>query len=156
PKPEDYENRVADLMPGDALELALRDVDDKLDNVDKVRRYFYANPDAVYAFDELIATAREQFPDSQQMSLSLHMFQHTMSEIAGFLGMAAKELGLLVLGLVTEGPFALAVWGFGLARGAAGVKAGFEDADRLAAMANLDFEGGLALASPDEARSARR
>ncbi len=156
PKTSDFENRVGDLMPGDALSLALSDVDTKLSNVDKVRRYFYENPDAVYAFDELIASSREQFPASQQLSLTFHMFQHSMSEIAGFLGMAVKELGLLVAGFATEGPVAVAVWGLGVVRGAAGVKEGFEHADRLAAMANLDYEGGMVLASTDEARSAKR
>jgi hypothetical protein len=156
PKASDYEDRVADMKSGDALSLALGELDEKLANVDKVRRYFYANPDAVYAFTGLIDAAREQFPDSQQLAISLHLFAHTMAEIADFLEMSVKELGLLVLGLVAEGPAALAVWAYGSLRGIAGVQQQFREADRLAAMANLDFAGGMELASPDEVRSARR
>lgn len=157
PSESDYESRIAGMMPGDALQLAIDDIDEKLANLDKARKHFYSNPDAVWAFDELIEVARQQLPDSQQFSISYELTWRTFDAITSFYRNIIKEAALFAVGLATGHTWVgLGVWGIQTVRGAMAVQEGFEQADLIKAMSNLDFAGGLQVATPDEAASARR
>jgi len=157
PTDPEYANRLAGKLPGDALQLALDEIDAKLANIEKTRRFFYGHPNAVFGFSELIDAARQQLPESQQFAIDWGLFFQQFESLMGDFRSIVKEAALFGVGLIAgESWIGLAVWGYSALRGAQSVQEGFENADRIAAMTNIDFAGGLQLATPEEAASAQR
>jgi hypothetical protein len=154
PQEADVEDRLAGKLPGDALLLVLDELRIKRANLDKVRRHFYANPDDVFAFPSIVQQARDQFPDSQQLSLSLGTAGRTLQQIAKILGMTAVDAALLLAAFV-EGPVGWVAWGVGVGRGVMHTADAFKNVDRLSAMTNMDLSGTLAMATPEQLANAR-
>jgi hypothetical protein len=156
PDESQYEDRVAGQHWGDALEVALKEIDAKLANLDEVRKHFYASPDDVWGMSELIDAARQQLPADQQFGISYSIFTRGVGELAQIYREALKDIVLFSLMFASgEGWLGMTIWGYQSLRGAQAVQQGFANAELVGAMTNLDLAGGMQLATPEQAASAR-
>ncbi|MFI7583153.1 hypothetical protein ACH9DO_05095 [Kocuria sp. M1N1S27] len=154
-QPDEIVDSLAGKRSGDAGLEAARELRERLENVRKIRRHLHRDPDAVFAFKAMHDQVLPRFTSAQQQTLRVGMMFRDLAEIASAVGIAAGEMTLLVAGLATGGTTALVAMGLGAVSGAAVTAEGFADAQRLAAMTELDVSDDFALATPEQAASAR-
>lgn len=154
-RPEDVEDRLAGQQTGDAALTAAGELRRRLANVETVRRHIHAHPEAVLAFRDLHTQVLPRFAPAQQATIERSVLLHDIGELARSLGMGVLDMTLLITGLVAGGPVGMVAAAIGTGMGAVQTAQGFEQASRLAAMAELDVGEGFALATPEEAASAR-
>ena len=154
--PEDIENRLEGKRSGDAVWDTAQELVGRLRNIEKVRRHFHEDPDAVLDLEPLHDEFLSQFTDWQQFWIKWEMVGHSLWDLASALGMTVVELGLVITGFATGGLTSLLAFGSATVLGASATADMFRRAELLTAMSALDVEGGFQLAGAEQARSARR
>jgi hypothetical protein len=153
---DDFEDQTAGLADNDVAGLASKQLFERLDNIETVRRHFFRHPDAVLELEPLHAQIIDGFSATQRFWIEMAIGTHGLRELAATLGIAVLQLGLVITGMFTAGLTSLAAFGGSTLLGAAGTASAFENSRLLSAMSNLDARGGFQLATPDQAASARR
>ncbi|WP_143194389.1 hypothetical protein [Micromonospora sp. CB01531] len=155
PELGEFTDELAGGLDGDASRKVLAALDERLDNVAKLRGYLLsAHPVAARRLAPVHPDVIEAFTDEQRRMIGLVLLVGQLRDLAGELGMELANVLLLVLGLV-EPPVALAAGSLSAAIGAVGVVQGFQQAELLAVMAALDAPGGFQLAAAEDAAEAR-
>ncbi len=152
---DDFEDKAAAGGPADAAGRAADELWERLDNIDKVRKHFLREPDAVLDLEPLHEQIIDGFDTTQRFWIHWEITGHGLTSLAKSLGMAVLQLGLVVTGMFTGGLTALAATGTATMLGAQGTAEAFESARLLSAMSKMDLKGGFQLATPDQAASAR-
>ncbi|MCG8420233.1 MAG: hypothetical protein MJE77_20060, partial [Proteobacteria bacterium] len=156
PEADDIVDRTADVArDSHASWAAINEINRRLDNIEEVQRHLHADPDSVLALEPVHERYLSQFTATQQLRISLARAGHHLSAFASAVGMTVLELGLVVTGLFTGGLTSLLAGTAAAALGARGTQQAFQRAHTLEAMSALDMTGGLSLASPEAAASAR-
>ena len=146
------------MLGGDAASRAMEEARDRLDNIAKVRRALFDDPDIVLGFEPLHEAVLEHFSTGDRFLIRTSLVFHDLESTAKTLGLAALDLGLLIGGFFTGG----ATWvGLGLEAAGTGLglyqlDAQMRQASMLAAMSHLDVPGGFQMASEEAAESAQK
>ena len=146
------------MLGGDAASRAMEEARDRLDNIAKVRRALFDDPDVVLGFEPLHEAVLAHFSAGDRLLIRATLVSHDLKQTAKTIGLAVVDLGLLIGGFFTGG----ATW-VGLGAEAVGTGLGLYQLDAqirqagmLAAMSHLDVRGGFEMASEEQAASARR
>ena len=152
---KDFEDKAAADSPEQAAGRVADELWTRLDNIDTVRRHFLREPDAVLDLEPLHDQILNGFDAYQRFWIRWEIAGHSLWSLAKTLGMAVLQLGLVITGMFTAGLTSLAASGSATLLGAHGTAEAFESAQMLSAMSKLDLKGGLQLATPEQAASAR-
>ncbi len=134
---------------------AIQEINERLANIEHVQRHLHANPDSVLDLEPIHERYINRFDSFQRLQIRVAKFGHQLSTFASAIGMTALELGLLITGLFSGGMTALLAGAASAALGMRSTQQMFERVETLEAMSALDMAGELALASPEDASSAR-
>jgi hypothetical protein len=152
---QDFEDKAAEGGPEEAADRAAEELWSRLNNLDTVRRHFLREPDAVLDLEPLHDQILDGFDAYQRFWIRYEIVGHSLRSLAEAVGMTVLQLGLVVTGMFTAGLTSLAASGAATMLGAHGTAEAFEAARLLNAMSKLDLKGGLQLATPEQAASAR-
>lgn len=155
------DDEVSDELKGlsgeEAATKASDEAKERKENIALVRRAMFDDPDIVLGFDPLHAMVMSQFSETDQLLIRGSMALKTLEDVAGTIGLLALDVSLLIAGFFTGGSawagITLSAAGTGLS--AIQLNQQLIEAERLSAMAELDAPGGVQLATPEQARSAR-
>jgi hypothetical protein len=157
PKPV-VSDELEGLMSGDAALRAMNEARDRLENIAKVRRALFDDPDIVLGFEPLHEAVLEHFSTSDRFLIKASLVFRDFKNTAKTIGLAALDLGLLIGGFFTGG----ATW-VGLGVEAVGTGLGLYQLDQqirhaslLTAESQLDVPGGFQMATEEAAASARK
>jgi hypothetical protein len=156
PEPGEIEDRLAGLGWGDVTFAAVAEIDQRLANIETVRNHLLRHPDAALDFEPLHDVLLTNFTESERLYIRTRLGLHSLAQLAGAIGIMARDLALLGLGTLVGGPIGLAISAVPVASGLAGTAEAFERARVTQAMTQLDLTGEFAMASPEMATSARR
>lgn len=150
-------DQLEGLLGGDAAMRAVEEANARKENIAKVRRAMFDDPDIVLGFEPLHPAVLEHFSAGQRTHIQLSLAWREFTDVAGTIGLAVLDLGLLIGGFFTGG----ATW-LGLGLEAAGttlalvqLDSQIRNASLLAAESRLDVPGGFQLATEEQAASAR-
>jgi hypothetical protein len=153
----DIEDKIAEEDAGNAALMATEEAQNRLENIQKVRRAIFDDPSIVLGFESLHEQVMIYFSSGDRTLIKLNLVLHTIDGVAARLGIAVIDLVLFLAGYITGG----STW---VGLGVLTVGAGFslqqlnkqiKEAQLLAAMSSLDIEGGFSLARKEDARSSR-
>jgi len=146
------------MLGGDAASRAMEEARDRLDNIAKVRRALFDDPDVVLGFEPLHEAVLAHFSTADRFSIRTTLVLHDLEQSAKTIGLAVVDLGLLIGGFFTGGAtwLGLGVEAVGTGLGLYQLDAQVRQASMLAAMSHLDVRGGFEMASEEQAASARR
>ena len=146
------------MLGGDAASRAMEEARDRLENIAKVRRALFDDPDIVLGFEPLHEAVLAHFSTGDRLLIRATLVFHDLGQTAKTIGLAAVDLGLLIGGFFTGGAtwVGLGVEAVGTGLGLYQLDAQIRQASMLAAMSHLDVQGGFEMASEEQAASARR
>lgn len=156
-KDEDVSDSLKGKNGGDAALEAHKEAAKRLENIALVRRALFDKPDLAWTLEPLHELVLAQFDNGDQLLIRGSKLLRTLSEAAMGIGIAAVDVALLIAGFFTGGaPWAgLTIHAAGTGIAAAQLYQQVQQAQLLAQMSELDVPGGVQLATPEEARSAR-
>jgi hypothetical protein len=153
----DVEDRLAGMLGGDAAMRAIDVANERRENIAKVRRAMFDNPNIVLGFQPLFDPVFEHFSSGNRFLIRTSLVLHTLDEVAAGIRMAGIDLGLLIAGFATAGMgwIALGVESVGTVYGLGQLQQQWNQARLVSSMSELDVPGGFELASEEQAASAR-
>ena len=157
PKPV-VKDALEGILGGDAAVAAMDEAKDRLENIAKVRRALFDDPDIVLGFEPLHEAVLAHFSTSDRLLIRASLTFRSFEKTAKTIGLAVVDLGLLIGGFFTGGATwaALAFEAAGTGLGLYQLNAQIREASMLAAMSQLDVPGGFEMASEEAAASARK
>jgi hypothetical protein len=156
-KDDDVTDSLKGKQGGDAAREAHQEAAKRLENIAIVRRALFDKPDLVWTLEPLHELVLSQFTPGDQLLIRGSKLLRTLSEATVSIGIAAVDVALLIAGFFTGGATwaGLTIHAAGTGIAAAQLYQQVQQAKLLAEMSELDVPGGVQLATPEEARSAR-
>jgi len=149
-------NQVEGGGTGDAAWAVAQESSARLEHINEVRRHFHGNLDDTLSLEPLHDALLPNFTEYQQVQIRLARAGHSFAAVAKTFGMAGLDLLLLITGAALGGPVGAGLAVAATASGAAQAAQGLREAKLTEAKSKLDVPGGFALASEEEAASAKR
>ena len=154
---DEVSNELEGLQAGDAAAQAHREANTRKENIATVRRALFDDPDLALGLEPLHALVLAQFSQFDQLRIRASLMLHSLQQVASVVGLLAVDISLLVAGFFTGG----SAWA-GLTLHAAGtglsayqLNEQMRQLELVQAMSELDVPGGVQLATPEQAASAR-
>lgn len=156
-KDDDVTDSLKGKQGGDAALEAHKQAAKRLENIAIVRRALFDKPDLAWTLEPLHELVLSQFNTGDQLLIRGSQLLRTLSEAAVSIGIAGVDVALLIAGFFTGGATwaGLTIHAAGSGIAAAQLYQQVQQAKLLAEMSELDVPGGVQLATPQEARSAR-
>lgn len=151
----DYEDRIAGMMRGDAATAGVRELNKRLENIEKVENHLLRNADAVLDMTPLHEPILNRFGSGEQFYIQAQLVFHSLEQLADAIGMGLFDLALTIAGFAIGGPFGLALGGIATAHGVQQTIESFDRLSLLEAMTELDLRNQFMLATPEQVSSAR-
>ncbi len=155
--PRQIDDDLADERGGDAASMAIHQARDRLENIAKVRRAMFDDPDIVLGFQSLFPPVYAYFTDSDKKDIQDWLDDKDTDQKIHSALMLGADAALLIAGFFTDGATwaAIGVEAVGVGMGMAQLQDQYAHMQLTMAMSAVDIPGADQLASEEAAASAQ-